>query len=87
MQIEFVLRNAKIITLNGIIKGDIAVNKGKIVKVGEVMGKGMIEWDVKELFVLPGAIDMHVHFRDPGAPEKEDFESGSGAAAAAGVHA
>ena len=85
MQIEFVLRNAKIITLNGIIKGDIAVNKGKIVKVGEVMGKGMIEWDVKELFVLPGAIDMHVHFRDPGAPEKEDFESGSGAAAAGGV--
>ncbi len=36
-------------------------------------------------FLLPGAIDAHVHFRDPGSPEKEDWASGSAAALAGGV--
>lgn len=36
-------------------------------------------------FLLPGLIDAHVHFRDPGAPEKEDWASGSAAALAGGV--
>ncbi len=35
--------------------------------------------------VLPGLIDAHVHFRDPGLTHKEDFESGSRAAALGGV--
>src|SRR3989344_5820266 len=34
---------------------------------------------------IPGVVDAHVHFRDPGAERKEDFESGSKAAAAGGV--
>lgn len=34
---------------------------------------------------IPGLIDCHVHFRDPGAPEKEDWGSGSAAALAGGV--
>lgn len=41
--------------------------------------------DASGLWVLPGAIDAHVHFRDPGLTEKEDFTSGSQAAAAGGV--
>lgn len=36
-------------------------------------------------FLIPGAIDAHVHFRDPGSPEKEDWASGSAAALAGGV--
>lgn len=36
-------------------------------------------------FLLPGAIDVHVHFRDPGSPEKEDWATGSAAALAGGV--
>ena len=36
-------------------------------------------------YALPGRIDMHVHFRDPGFPEREDFETGTRAAAAGGV--
>ncbi len=35
--------------------------------------------------MLPGAIDVHVHFRDPGYPHKEDFASGTAAAAFGGV--
>ena len=41
--------------------------------------------DATGLHVLPGAIDVHVHFRDPGYPHKEDFASGTAAAAFGGV--
>ena len=43
--------------------------------------------DAKGMLVLPGAIDAHVHFRDPGPNYKEDWASGSAAAAAGGVTA
>jgi dihydroorotase (multifunctional complex type) len=41
--------------------------------------------DATSLFVMPGMVDAHVHFMDPGAPEREDFPTASGAAAIAGV--
>ena len=41
--------------------------------------------DATGLHVLPGAIDVHVHFRDPGYPHKEDWASGTAAAAFGGV--
>lgn len=41
--------------------------------------------DHGDLLVVPGAVDPHVHFRDPGHPEKEDFASGTAAAALGGV--
>ena len=41
--------------------------------------------DATGLHILPGAIDVHVHFRDPGYPQKEDFASGTAAAAFGGV--
>ena len=41
--------------------------------------------DAKGMLILPGAIDAHVHFRDPGPNYKEDWASGSAAAAAGGV--
>ena len=41
--------------------------------------------DAKGCYVMPGLIDMHVHFRDPGQTAKEDIETGSKAAARGGV--
>lgn len=41
--------------------------------------------DFGDALVVPGAIDAHVHFRDPGNPEKEDFGSGTRGAAQGGV--
>lgn len=40
---------------------------------------------VDGMYLVPGAIDVHVHSRDPGFPEKEDFGSLTAAAAAGGV--
>jgi allantoinase len=41
--------------------------------------------DARGMYVLPGAIDVHVHSRDPGFPDKEDFGTLTSAAAAGGV--
>jgi len=41
--------------------------------------------DATGLYVLPGLVDVHVHFRDPGMTHKEDFASGTAAAALGGV--
>src|SRR5690554_5675471 len=41
--------------------------------------------DATGLWLLPGAVDVHVHFRDPGLVESEDFLTGSAAAALGGV--
>lgn len=85
MSLDLVLKNATIITPTGLFGGDLGILGGKIYKIGKITEKRALEKDCSGLFILPGAIDMHVHFRDPGFPAKEDFETGSAAAACGGV--
>ena len=69
----------------GIIDTCIGVEDGKISSV-----KKTLKGDVHKKFegvILPGAFDMHVHFRDPGYPNKEDWKSGSESAVCGGVTA
>ncbi|MEM4232496.1 MAG: dihydroorotase family protein [Thermoplasmata archaeon] len=62
----------------------IGIEDGRIVKVAKVLdGDRIYRFGSKA--VLPGAIDVHVHFREPGMTHKEDFETGSLAALHAGV--
>lgn len=84
---DLILRNGKVVTPSGIVEADIGVSAGKIAQVGKISESASVEKDCTGLFILPGFIDMHVHFRDPGFPKKEDFASGSAAAAAGGVTA
>ena len=53
-------------------------------KSGEV-SENVTRIDVSGKYVLPGLVDVHVHFRDPGFTYKEDIESGAKAAAKGGV--
>ena len=58
----------------------------KIIKIApSISAKPERVLNAKGLSLFPGFIDPHVHFRDPGFPEKEDLRSGSMAAAAGGV--
>ena len=65
---------------------DVLIEDGRIKDVG----KNLMDDDDTEVYdadgkiVAPGLIDMHVHFREPGQEAKEDFLSGSSAAAAGG---
>jgi len=67
--------------------GSIAIKDGRILSVGAIgaMPPALDVFDASGLHILPGAIDVHVHFRDPGYPDKEDWASGTAAAAFGGV--
>ncbi|MFA6048611.1 MAG: dihydroorotase family protein [Candidatus Micrarchaeia archaeon] len=68
-------------------KADIRVSAGKIAKIAPRItpARGEEVFDAKGLCVLPGLVDCHVHFRDPGNAHKEDFHSGTASALAGGV--
>ena len=63
---------------------DISIVNGKIKSIGSVEDAER-EIDIEGKLVIPGIIDGHVHFREPGAAYKEDWLSGSRAAVAGGV--
>ena len=66
--------------------GDVLIDQGKVSAVGPNLqapaGSTMIE--AKDRLVLPGFVDLHVHFREPGFEYKETIQSGSAAAVAGG---
>ena len=64
---------------------DLAISGNKIKKVGKVDFNSGKVFDATGKIVLPGAIDTQVHFREPGANDAENLESGSRAAVAGGI--
>ena len=88
---DLLVQNAIMVLPDGHVEGDLRVTNGRIKTVapqgGLVPQNGEVVIDGTGLHLLPGAIDPHVHFRDPGNPEKEDLESGSRAAVAGGITA
>jgi dihydroorotase len=84
---DLVIRNGKVVAPDSVIDASIAIKDGVVISVGAdaTMPPARETLDAKGMHVLPGAIDDHVHFRDPGYPHKEDFASGTAAAAFGGV--
>ena len=85
MDIETVLMGKAFV--NGELKyTEIGINEGKIVAVGSYVsgGENRVELGTS-MTVLPGFVDPHVHLRDPGMTQKEDFSTGTLAAVHAGV--
>ena len=62
----------------------IGIENGRIAKIAKTL-EGDRVFSFGNRIVLPGAIDSHVHFRDPGMTQKEDWETGSLAAVCGGV--
>lgn len=88
MIVDSVLTNAKayLKERGQIVDCSIAIEEGKIQKIGREtqMPQADEKIDLHNLLVLPGLIDEHVHLRDEGRAYKEDFASGTAAAAAGG---
>jgi dihydroorotase len=84
---DLVIKNGVVAVSSSLRSCAIAVKDGKIVWLGSNSNAPNASKviDASGLFVLPGVIDVHVHMRDPGATYKEDFQSGTAAAAAGGV--
>lgn len=65
---------------------DVLIRGGRIAEIGSGLAAppGGRAIDVSGLLIVPGLVDLHVHFREPGHEYKEDVESGSRTAAAGG---
>jgi allantoinase len=82
---ELLIRGGTVLTPEGPREADVLVNDGVIIQVDTRLRSSGETVDAKGRYVLPGAVDVHVHSRDPGFPEKEDFGTLTAAAAAGGV--
>ena len=87
MTVDTVIHGGTVVNEDGRIRAGVAVDGGRIVAIGreDLLPEGRETIDATGRFVLPGVIDVHVHFRDPGMTEKEDWGTGSTAAAVGGV--
>ncbi|MFH1180374.1 MAG: allantoinase AllB [Candidatus Bathyarchaeota archaeon] len=86
MTVDIVIKNGLTVLPSGVTQSSIVIDGGKIIGImnsSEPKADRVI--DARGKVVLPGMVDMHVHLRDPGFPERENFESGTRAAAAGGV--
>jgi len=81
------VKNAFVVSSKAILKADVRVEKGTFVEIssGLAQKRGEHVVDAAGLFLLPGLIDSHVHFREPGEENKETFLSGGTAALAGGI--
>src|SRR5262245_60583747 len=85
--VDLVISGGRLVTPDSISDGAIAVDNGLIVAVGpgDPMPPARETIDATVLHVLPGAIDVHVHFREPGFSHKETWTTASQAAAVGGI--
>jgi dihydroorotase len=82
---SLLIRDAHIWTKNDTTRGSILIEHGKIQKIARnITERADEEILARRLLVLPGLIDGHVHLRDMKLSYKEDFTTGTAAAAAGG---
>ena len=82
---SLLIKNCRLLIKDKVYVKNILIKKGKIAKITNKEPKSDSILDAKNNFILPGLIDCHVHFREPGLTHKEDFLTGSMAAAKGGV--
>jgi len=87
MEADLAIVGGTVVTGAGAARADVLVKEGRIAAVvPEGADAGAAERiDADGLLVLPGMVDTHVHLMDPGPTEREDFPTGTAAAAARGV--
>jgi dihydroorotase len=85
--VDLVIHGATLVTPDSQYPASVAIHDGKIAAIGaaDAMPPSAETLDATGKFLLPGAIDVHVHFRDPGYTHKETWETGTAAAAMGGV--
>ena len=82
---ELVIRGGDVILPTGRATADIAITAGVITAIGSGVREGAEVVDARGLVVLPGLVDAHVHFNEPGRADWEGWDAGTRGAAAGGV--
>ncbi|MDD5023001.1 MAG: dihydroorotase [Candidatus ainarchaeum sp.] len=79
-----IIENVKVFLNGKVEEKNLVIENGEIKEIINGSKRGEEKIDGKNLLVLPGLIDPHVHLREPGATHKEDFYTGTRAAVAGG---
>jgi allantoinase len=82
--IDLVIRGGAVVTERGVERADVAIDGGTIAAIGPELPGGRDEIDAHGLHVMPGLVDVHVHFNEPGHESWEGAATGSRALAAGG---
>jgi dihydroorotase len=84
---RIVVKGGRIVNEGRIFDGSVVIEDGYIVDINNQQPESSFDEiiDASGCYVLPGVIDDHVHFREPGLTEKADIDSESKACAAGGV--
>jgi len=87
LEMDIQIVNAKIVNEGKVVESDVLVRAGRIERIGSGLGstQNLHTVDAGGKFLLPGAIDDQVHFREPGLTHKGDIATESRAAVAGGV--
>lgn len=79
------IKNGFVIENNELVLNDLLIDNGKIVKIDKCINENCEILDATGCLVMPGAIDVHVHLREPGYEYKETIKTGTFSAAKGGV--
>lgn len=84
---DILIKNTKVFFNNYLQPAEVLIEDGKIIQISKKIDAQSLNQtiDAKGSLTLPAGIDVHVHFRDPGMTEKEDWYTGSCSAAAGGI--
>jgi dihydroorotase len=85
---KILIKNAKIVNEGTVFEGDVLIENDIIVEISEnisAKSSNCTIIDAEGNYLIPGAIDDQVHFREPGLTHKGDIESESKAAVAGGI--
>jgi dihydroorotase len=85
---QYLIKNVRIVNPDENFVGDVLLGNGVILEVADCISVFSSECEIidgTKKILMPGLIDPHVHFRDPGLTQKEDFVSGSRAAVSGGI--
>jgi dihydroorotase len=85
---DLILKGGTVVNHDGEGMRDLGIRAGRFAAIGDLSRASAGEvMDCRGLHLLPGVVDSHVHFREPGLTHKEDLESGSLGAVLGGVTA
>ena len=79
------IKNGYIVYKDNLIKKDILIDENKIIKMEETLNYECEIIDATGCLIMPGAVDVHVHLREPGFEYKETIKSGTLSCAKGGV--
>src|SRR5215212_7997821 len=88
VQADLLIAGGRLVSEHEVIAADLAVSEGRVAAILEPGAKGIEaerRIDARGKLILPGLVDAHVHFNEPGRTHWEGYETGSAAAAAGGI--